>query len=79
MYRTLLIGALSLVGFAAHADETTPVEQYSYGMHLDIARVIGQTAPDEYKDVTPERLIYLDSKGVKHIMEYEVVGVGRTG
>lgn len=79
MYKSILIGALSLIGFAAQAAENTPVEHYSYGMHLDIAQVISQTAPDEYKDVSPVQLTYLDSAGVKHIMEYDVVGTGHSG
>jgi hypothetical protein len=79
MYKTLLIGALSIIGFAAHADETAPVVHYSYGMHLDIAKVISQTAPDEYKDVSPVQLTYLDSAGERHVVEYDVVGTGKSG
>ncbi|MDB6144880.1 MAG: hypothetical protein JWP80_3924 [Pseudomonas sp.] len=79
MYKTLLIGALSIIGFAAHAAEVTPVEHYSYGTQPDIAHVISQTAPDEYKDVSPVQLTYLDSAGVKHVMEYDVVGTGHSG
>lgn len=54
-------------------------EYYNYGMQLDIAHVIRRTAPDEYKDVVPVQLTYLDSAGVKHIMEYEVVATGHSG
>ncbi|MGV8917210.1 MAG: DUF2790 domain-containing protein [Pseudomonas sp.] len=79
MYKTILFGALSILGFAAQAAETTPVEHYSYGTHVDIAKVISQTAPDEYKDVSPVQLTYLDSAGVRHIMEYDVVGTGKSG
>ena len=79
MYKALLIGALPIVGFAAHADEQTPVVHYSYGAHVDIAKVISQTSPDEYKDVSPVQMTYLDSAGVRHIMEYDVVGTGHSG
>jgi Protein of unknown function (DUF2790) len=79
MYKTLLIGALSIIGFAAQAAETTPVEHYRYDTPPDIAHVISQTTPDEYKDVAPVQLTYLDSAGVKHIMEYDVVGTGHSG
>ncbi|MGV8921644.1 MAG: DUF2790 domain-containing protein [Pseudomonas sp.] len=79
MYKILIIGALSAIGFAAQAAETTPVVHYNYGSQVDIAKVISQTAPDEYKDVSPVQLTYLDSTGVRHIMEYDVVGTGKSG
>lgn len=82
MYKTLIIGALSIIGFAAQADEIaqpTPVVHYRYGMELDIAKVISQTTPDEARDVAPVQLTYLDSAGARHIMEYDVVGTGHSG
>lgn len=79
MYKTLLFAALSILGFAAHADEATPVVHYSYGMHLDIAHVISQTAPDEFKEVSPVQLTYLDSAGERHVVEYDVIGTGHSG
>ncbi|MFJ3484742.1 DUF2790 domain-containing protein [Pseudomonas sp. NPDC090202] len=79
MYKSLLIAALSLTGFAAHADDAAPVTHYQYGTHLDIAKVISQSGPDEFLDVAPVTLVYLDSAGVRHVLQYDVVGTGHTG
>ncbi|MFJ3681342.1 DUF2790 domain-containing protein [Pseudomonas sp. NPDC090208] len=79
MYKALLIAALALTGFAAQADEAVTVTPYAYGIKLDIAKVISQTGPDEFKDVSPVQLEYLDSNGERHVVEYQVVGTGHTG
>ncbi|WP_062382035.1 DUF2790 domain-containing protein [Pseudomonas abietaniphila] len=79
MYKSFLIAALTFTGFAAHAADQIPVEHYRYGTELDIAKVISQTAPDEFKDVSTVQMTYADSKGVVHVVEYEVVGTGHTG
>lgn len=79
MYKTFLIAALTLTGFAAHAANQPTVEQYQYGAELDIAKVVSQTSPDEFENVSTVQMTYQDSKGVIHVMQYEVVGTGHTG
>lgn len=78
MYKTLMIGALSIIGFAAQAQaaDTTPATQYRYGMELDIATIVSQTGPAPVCDITPVTITYLDSKGARHSLEYSVVGNG---
>lgn len=71
----LLISSFQL-SFAQDRTEQIPVEHYHYGTQLDIAKVIKMdTPPDECKVVTTH-MIYLDSKGNKHNLEYSVMGDG---
>lgn len=79
MYKTLLAATLALTGLAAHAEDAPAVTPYTYGTKLDIAQVISQSGPDEFADVSPVRLDYLDSNGQRHIVEYQVVGTGHSG
>lgn len=71
----ILISSFQLA-FAQDIPEQIPVEHYHYGTHLDIAKVIKMdTPPDECKVVTTH-MLYLDSKGNKHNLEYSVMGDG---
>lgn len=71
----LLISSFQL-SFAQETTEQIPVEHYHYGTQLDIAKVIKmETPPDECKVVTTH-MLYLDSKGVKHNLEYNIMGNG---
>lgn len=79
MYKKVIVGASCLIGFAAHADDTERVVHYDYGMRLDIAHVVSQSTSNEYLDVVPVVLIYLDSSGERHAIEYEVVGSWKSG
>ncbi|KSF81279.1 DUF2790 domain-containing protein [Pseudomonas paraeruginosa] len=55
------------------------VEEYAYGMHLDVARVISSTDTSEACGIVPARMTYEDSKGRKHTVEYQVWGNGCSG
>ncbi|WP_322364828.1 DUF2790 domain-containing protein [Pseudomonas sp. Teo4] len=59
----------------AFADEPA-VEQYTYGSHPDIAKVVHQDQVPNVCGVVPIQMVYLDHQGQKHIMEYSVMGNG---
>ncbi|WP_339478085.1 DUF2790 domain-containing protein [Pseudomonas sp. RL_5y_Pfl2_69] len=75
--------ALVLAGFAtlAVAGETSAVqsstvESYSYGTKLDIARVISLSTIPDVCEVVPATMIYEDSQGQRHTLEYKAMGDG---
>ncbi|MEN8640723.1 DUF2790 domain-containing protein [Pseudomonas sichuanensis] len=75
----LILGALCNAAMAADVEqqvEQTPVEQYSYSQHLDIARVISMSEVPDVCQVVPARMTYEDSQGNKHVLEYRVMGNG---
>ncbi|MFC6340279.1 DUF2790 domain-containing protein [Pseudomonas karstica] len=62
----------------AFADQPA-VEQYTYGSHLDIAKVIHMEAiPDNICAVVPVQMTYMDHQGQEHVMQYSVMGNGCT-
>lgn len=79
---------LALCGFSAFAmaeesgakvaAQQARVEQYTYGSHPDIAKVISITAIPDVCKVVPMRMTYEDSKGQQHVMGYQVMGNGCT-
>ncbi|SDN09477.1 DUF2790 domain-containing protein [Pseudomonas jinjuensis] len=76
---------LALAGFSsfAFADEanadSVAVEQYTYDMKLDIARVISNTDVSSQCGVVPARMTYEDSQGQRHTIQYQVWGGGCSG
>lgn len=76
-YLYVLLGSL-VISSAAFADTniTTP-EVYKYGDKLDVAKVISMSKiPDNICEVVPATMTYIDSQGVKHTMQYEVLADG---
>ncbi|BAN47354.1 DUF2790 domain-containing protein [Metapseudomonas resinovorans] len=59
----------------AAADEPL-VEQYHYGMELDIARVISRSDIPDVCGVVPAYMTYEDHQGKVHRLEYMVFGNG---
>jgi hypothetical protein len=57
-------------------DQNTPVEVYTYNTHLDIAKVLSTTEPGNVCGVVPVEMVYEDSAGVRHRMQYQVMGSG---
>lgn len=51
------------------------VEDYAYGMHLDIAKVIS-TSDYNYCGIAPRELTYADSQGAVHTLRYPAFGDG---
>jgi len=62
--------------FAQTVKNALPIEHYSYGQDLDIAKVIEMETPAKVCGVVTTHMIYLDSKGQKHNLEYKVMGDG---
>ena len=82
--KALLVLALSSVCLTAMAEEVNTqaahpqpaVEQYSYSSELDIAKVISMSEIPNVCEVVPARMVYEDSQGIKHTLEYRVMGNG---
>lgn len=70
-------------GNAFSADGTDapnlPIERYTYSMKLDIAKVISMSDVQDVCGVVPVHMIYEDSSGIRHNLEYQVMGNGCTG
>ncbi|WP_426141509.1 DUF2790 domain-containing protein [Pseudomonas sp. DWP3-1-2] len=84
MKASLLV--LALCGFSAFAmaeesgakvaEHQARAEQYTYGTHLDIAKVVSVSNVPNVCAVVPMRMTYLDSQGEQHVMAYQVMGNG---
>ncbi|HDR2971779.1 DUF2790 domain-containing protein [Pseudomonas aeruginosa] len=61
------------------SQQENAVEEYAYGMQLDVARVISSTDTSNACGIVPTRMTYEDSNGQKHTVEYQVWGNGCTG
>ena len=77
-----LFAAMSLFSvFAAAAEPATASQpapiQYNYSQHLDIAKVVSIKADDpDTCGTTNANMVYVDSKGVTHSLEYTRLGNG---
>lgn len=82
--KALVVLALSSLCATAMADEiptdaashNVPVEQYTYSSHPDIQKVISMSEVPDVCEVVPARMVYEDSHGTRHIMEYRIMGNG---
>ncbi|AMZ69931.1 MULTISPECIES: DUF2790 domain-containing protein [Pseudomonas] len=77
----LFLGCLGSVAMAGEQDTQAAqvrVEPYRYSQNLDIAHIVAMTPIPNICDVVPVRMTYDDSKGDRHIMEYQVIGTGCT-
>lgn len=72
----LLLTSACQITFANDTFTSIPVEHYKYGDTLDIAKVIEVETPDDVCSVVTTHMLYLDSKGVKHNLEYNIMGNG---
>ncbi|MNG15350.1 hypothetical protein D3C84_991720 [compost metagenome] len=52
------------------------IEQYHYGMELDIARVISRSEIPDVCGIAPAYMTYEDHQGKVHRLEYMVFGQG---
>ncbi len=60
----------------ASATNTPRAERYDYSMKLDIARVIETSDIPNVCEVVPMQMVYEDSHGQRHILDYSVMGRG---
>lgn len=87
--KVVLLAALSMFSVLAAAAEPAtlapatvnaakvPTVQYSYTQHLDIAKVLSIKADNpESCGLTNANMVYVDSKGVTHSLEYTRLGNG---
>lgn len=78
-YIYALLGSL-VISSAAFADtNTTTPEVYKYGDKLDVVKVVALSKiPTDLCEAVPATMTYLDSQGVQHTMEYQVLADGCT-
>ncbi|WP_321862509.1 DUF2790 domain-containing protein [Pseudomonas paraveronii] len=68
----------SMAEYAAREGKVPPVVQnYRYGMTLDIAKVVSVTPPVRACGPVPSRMTYEDASGQLKTLEYQVMGVCR--
>ena len=71
-FLALLLGACAFSSLA-HADDATV---YDYSQHLDIAKVIDAGTIPDVCAVVPVKMVYEDSQGQRHTLQYQVMGKG---
>lgn len=54
--------------------EQPQIQDYRYGMKLDIAKVVNVTPKISSCDIVPSRMTYEDSSGKLNTIEYQVMG-----
>lgn len=80
-----ILALLALAGYAGmsfasqpavgtNSDEQPVITQYTYGMKLDIAKVINIRTDNPLCVVGPAWMTYEDSQGKRHILEYRRMG-----
>lgn len=78
--KTLLIAALvafsTVAGAATLPAGNNNAQEYTYGTHLDIAKVVSMTSIPDVCEVVPAKMTYLDHQGERHTIEYRVMGNG---
>lgn len=77
---SLFIAGVSCMSMAAEQvatnQEQATVEQYTYGTHLDIAKVVSRSEVPDVCGAVPVQMTYEDHQGQQHTMEYLVMGNG---
>jgi hypothetical protein len=73
---SLTVSAMADNSNTVSNNQNPPVEVYSYSTHLDIAKVISTTAPGNVCGAVPVEMVYEDSTGQRHRMQYQVMGTG---
>ncbi|MBF7143855.1 MULTISPECIES: DUF2790 domain-containing protein [Pseudomonas] len=63
-------GAYAQDGAERSVVDKLPVEAYHYGMHMDIQKVISKTDVSNKSGVVPVTMVYQDSKGQLHKLQY---------
>jgi len=75
------LGALGTQALADDSHATTaasnpPVEIYTYGTTLDIQKIISVSDIADECGAVPKQMIYEDSQGQRHTLQYQVMGTG---
>ncbi|AYF87847.1 DUF2790 domain-containing protein [Pseudomonas sp. JS3066] len=77
----LVLAGMSAFALAEEPAESTVagepvIEQYHYGMELDIAKVLSRSEISDVCGVVPAYMTYEDHQGKVHRLEYVVFGQG---
>jgi hypothetical protein len=67
-------GAFAQDGSDRTVTSNLPVESYHYGMKLDVQKVISKTDVSAKSGVVPVTMVYQDSKGDLHKVQYLQMG-----
>ncbi|MCU1719159.1 DUF2790 domain-containing protein [Pseudomonas sp. 5P_3.1_Bac2] len=76
LFNALIASSLVLMGSQMALADDAVVEQYHYGSHLDIAKVLHRDPVPDVCGVVPVHMTYLDHQGQQHTMEYLIMGNG---
>jgi len=68
--------ALAMEGSTVANPQSTPVEDYAYGDHPDIANVLETSEVPNVCGPVSVEMAYEDSTGQRHIMRYLIIGNG---
>ncbi|MEO4015379.1 DUF2790 domain-containing protein [Pseudomonas rossensis] len=82
--KMLILGFAALLATgSAFADTQTadPVihDKTGFFVHLDIAKDLSSNIISQECGIVPAQLIYLDHQGRKHVLDYQVQGMGCIG
>jgi uncharacterized protein YdeI (BOF family) len=77
----MLLMCVSAVSMAdekldATAQQQPAVEQYTYSMSLDVAKVLSVSQASSGCEAAPVQMSYLDSAGKQHTVQYLEMGTG---
>lgn len=80
-YKTLarisLVALFGLGTLGAYADSIAPIQDYHYGQHLDVKKVVAIHDHNATAcGVVMAEMDYLDSKGQPHSVQYENYATG---
>ena len=83
-FALLALAGMSCFAFASESAETAvaqsvEIEQYHYGMKLEVAKVISRSDTSTDCGVVPAYMTYEDHQGNVHRLEYSVIGEGCSG
>jgi hypothetical protein len=78
--RALSANTKAMEQYAASQGKAPPVvRDYTYGMKLDVVKVVSVVKPEAACAVVPTAMTYEDSKGQLNTIKYSVAGVCRNG
>lgn len=73
--RALDSHARAMAQYAASQGKAAPVvQEYGYGMKLDVVKVVSVVRPQEACEVVPAAMTYEDSQGQLNTLRYSVAG-----
>jgi hypothetical protein len=67
-------GAFAQDGSDRSTASNLPVETYHYGMKLDVQKILSKTDVTEERGVVPVTMVYQDSQGNLHKLQYLQLG-----